>query len=123
MDKNKGIIGERLYYLRKKNKFEVNYITNKLDIARSTLNGYEAGTRSPNAEMLVKLSELYNTTVDFIIGKTEIESPNESETLKHFMNTKEFVYNGKKLSEEDTETIRRLAELIDKTILDKYKEK
>lgn len=122
MKNSKMIIGKRLKYLRKKQKVEVNYILDRVDIARSTYNGYEAGTREPNGDKLVKLAEVFNTTVDFLMGRTDEDLPMDQDTLQKFMQADEFVYKGQPLSKEDTEAIKKFANLINSTILDKYKD-
>jgi len=73
MNEHKAIIGKRLYRLRKNKNYPVNYVTDRLGIARSTYNNWEAGNRAPNGEKLVKLADIFDTTVDYITGKTDVE--------------------------------------------------
>ena len=41
-----------------------------LGIPYTTYVNYEKGYREPNSEMLIKIADLFDTTVDYIIGKT-----------------------------------------------------
>ncbi|MEI5909429.1 helix-turn-helix transcriptional regulator [Bacillus spongiae] len=112
MDENyKSIIGERLKLLRKKRKFEVNKIIAELDIARSTYTGWESGYRSPNGKYLVQLSKLFNTSVDYITGKTEDDSPIDADELKDILSKSKIKYDGKELTEEQAKKVLDLLEV------------
>lgn len=123
MEDYKNIVGERLKYLRKKNNYPVKKITDFLNMPRSTYSGYELGRRSPKGDTLVKLAELFDTTVDFITGKTDDDSPNlfgskqDNVPIEKILENKSFTYKGRKLTEEE-ETL--IANLI-KTVLDNKK--
>ena len=45
-------------------------VANYLDIGQTTYSGYETGYRRPTPEMLCKLANLYNVTVDELLGRT-----------------------------------------------------
>ena len=40
-----------------------------LNIAKSTYASYEYGKREPNIEMLTKIANHYNVTVDYLLGR------------------------------------------------------
>jgi transcriptional regulator with XRE-family HTH domain len=107
----KDIIGTRLRYLRKKRKIPIAQITKALNIARSTYTNYEQGHRAPNGERLVSLAKIFDTSVDFITGKTDAEelSQEVTEVLNQGIKSGKFVHNGKPISEEQA---KQLADLI-----------
>jgi transcriptional regulator with XRE-family HTH domain len=39
-----------------------------LDVAQTTYSGYETGRTEPDIKTLIKIADLYNTTVDIVIG-------------------------------------------------------
>lgn len=47
-----------------------------LDVAQTTYSGYETGRNEPDIKTLIKIADLYSTTVDVIIGHDL--KPNES---------------------------------------------
>lgn len=46
-----------------------------LKIDQSTYGKYELGKRQPDSEMLKKLADIFNTSVDYILGRTEKYNP------------------------------------------------
>lgn len=48
-------------------------VAQSLNIAPNTLSQYETGTRNIPNEVLVKLADLYGTSVDYLLGKTDIK--------------------------------------------------
>lgn len=41
-----------------------------LNISVSTLGMYEQGRREPNIDMLIKLADYFNVTLDFLVGRS-----------------------------------------------------
>jgi len=50
-------------------------IAKNLNIAERTYSGYETGNRNIPNEILIKLADLYNTSIDYILGRTNIKKP------------------------------------------------
>ncbi|WP_312645152.1 helix-turn-helix transcriptional regulator [Hydrogenoanaerobacterium sp.] len=46
----------------------------ELNVSQETISGYEIGKAVPPAEMLVKLADSLGTSVDYILGRTDIKS-------------------------------------------------
>lgn len=42
-----------------------------LEIPYTTYVSWEKGDREPNSEMLIKLAEFFDTTIDYLIGRTD----------------------------------------------------
>lgn len=111
MNEYKTIIGERLQYLRKKQKMPVANITGPLGIERSTYTNWERGYRSPNGGKLVELASVFNTSVDFLTGKTDNEELNREvvDAITQGIKEGKFVHNGKPLTEKQA---KQLADVI-----------
>lgn len=60
--------GLRLKELREAKHLTQSDVANRLDVTRATISGYECNTITPSLEMLIKLTLLYNTSVDYILG-------------------------------------------------------
>ncbi len=60
----------RLKDLREDNDYTQSYIASLLGVRQNTYSQYECEKREIPISMLIKLSELYGTSVDYIIGLT-----------------------------------------------------
>jgi transcriptional regulator with XRE-family HTH domain len=63
-----GLVSENIKYLRKKIGLTQEQMAERLGIKRSLLGAYEEGRADPRIANLVKFSEIFNITVDQIIG-------------------------------------------------------
>ena len=61
-------LGESLKKMRKQYKMTQEDIAKLLGISRSGYTYYETGKTVPSVEVLQKLSAIYNTTIDVIVG-------------------------------------------------------
>lgn len=71
MKKEQGLIGLKI--VRKQKKYSQLKVALDLSISREAISYYENGKRSPDMEMLVKLSEYFNVSIDFLITGKEFE--------------------------------------------------
>ena len=69
MEKNDGLLGLKL--IRKQKNLNQLKVALDLNISREALSHYENGKRSPDIQMLRKLSEYFNTSIDFLINGKE----------------------------------------------------
>jgi transcriptional regulator with XRE-family HTH domain len=53
--------------MRKRKKYSQLKVAMDLAISREALSYYETGKRSPDVEMLVKLSRYFNVSIDYLI--------------------------------------------------------
>lgn len=52
-------------------------LADKINGAKSTIAMYENETRKPSLEILVKLSEIFNCSIDYILCKSDIKNPEQ----------------------------------------------
>lgn len=64
---------EGLKTIRKKKGFNQLKVAMDLSISREALSYYENGKRNPDIEMLCKLSDYYNVSIDYLIRGKEFE--------------------------------------------------
>lgn len=62
---------DRLTELRKSKRWSLQYIADRLGIAKSTYAGYESGYREPSLEAVKMLADLFDTSVDFLLGRMD----------------------------------------------------
>lgn len=65
---SKHTLGERLRNFRKENGYAQSHLANILGIERSTYTYYETGKTVPVIFDLMRLADLYNTTLDDLMG-------------------------------------------------------
>lgn len=56
--------------LRKDKKWSQLELAERLNISKSSVNMYERGEREPNSEMLIKIADLFDVSIDFLIGRS-----------------------------------------------------
>ena len=71
MGENRGLVGLRI--IRKQKKLNQLKVALDLSISREALSHYENGKRSPDVEMLKKLSRYFNVSIDFLINGEEFK--------------------------------------------------
>lgn len=64
------MFSERLKQLRKLKKLTHEYMANLLGMTRQGYGNYENGKREPDQETLEKLADFFETSVDYLLGRT-----------------------------------------------------
>lgn len=67
----------RIKKLREEFGYTQQDLANKINGAKSTVAMYENETRKPSMEILIKLSDLLNCSIDYLLCKTDIRNPGE----------------------------------------------
>lgn len=62
---------ERLKQLRETKNMTQVRLGIELGVSQETISGYEIGKAAPPADMLVKLADILDTSVDYILGRTD----------------------------------------------------
>ena len=65
---------ERLKTLRKQVKLTQAQIAEKLNISQQAYASWEHGTKKPTQENLVKIAQVLNVSVDYLVGNSEKKS-------------------------------------------------
>lgn len=69
----------RIKILREELNMTQQELADKLDGAKSTVAMYEKGDRKPSMEVLLKLSEIFDCSIDYILGKSDIRNPEKAQ--------------------------------------------
>ncbi len=64
---NMNIISKYLQFLRKSHNYTQDDLAQKLDISRQAVSKWETGTSVPDLEILLKISKLYDITINDIL--------------------------------------------------------
>lgn len=67
------IVAERLKALKIASNMTQKQVAEKLNIASSTYSKYELGEHTPGLEMLLKISQLYDISIEYLAGYSDQE--------------------------------------------------
>lgn len=68
------ILASRLKQLRKEKGYTQNQVEIYCDITEKTYQNYELMTREPKIQILIRISDLFDTTIDYLVGRTDRKS-------------------------------------------------
>ncbi len=89
--KQKLKIGERIKSLRKEYDFTQKQLADMLNYGHTAISNYETGKNEPSIADLIKLSEIFQVSVDYLLCKTNIKNPYLStESLEIFNEFKSY---------------------------------
>jgi transcriptional regulator with XRE-family HTH domain len=63
------MIGERLKELREKKNMTQDDLCKELNIRQATLSHYENNKRTPDLEMLIKISKVFGVSIDYLADR------------------------------------------------------
>lgn len=101
----------RIKFLREELNMTQQELADKINGAKSTIAMYEKGDRKPSMEVLISLSEIFNCSIDYLLGKSEIRNPEELKKIP-FANAGGLNVNG--LDEEDLLELQKQIDYIKK---------
>lgn len=88
-------------------------LADKIEGAKSSVAMYEKGDRKPSLEVLVKLSEIFNCSIDYLLGKSDIRnSENNADDLLDLAKVGFTKENYNPPTEKQKEQIRTIIETI-----------
>ncbi len=67
------MIGERIKDLREKLNMTQTALARRLGLSRSAVNAWEMGVSIPSVPYLLQLSELFQVSVDYLLGRSQRE--------------------------------------------------
>ena len=65
----------RLKQLREEKGLKQPDLSRLLNASQQTISAYETGQRDPDTETLIKLSEIFDVSIDYLLGTTNIRNP------------------------------------------------
>lgn len=112
-------IGERIKFLRTEKGLTQTELAKILNIARSTLSQYESNQRTPSDDMKLKLSSIFNVSIDYLIGKTDIKNYLDEPNVTVALHSDETSLDYSDLSDEAKKEVQDFIEYV----RHKYKDK
>jgi transcriptional regulator with XRE-family HTH domain len=109
-----SIFSKRLKELRKNHMTTQEELAKYLGVGRPTIAGYETKGKQPSFEILDKIADFFNVSIDYLLGRSNIERPEGMRLMdspdKNYTDN-EIVNEIEKLSLESQEDLKKLIEL------------
>lgn len=103
---------KKLRALRDKNNMTQKDVAKRLNVARSTIAGYETKDRQPSHEKLTTLADLFHVTVDYLL-EDETIALESSQCVTHESMEKMLIARYRKLSPESKERLMDYLHLLE----------
>ncbi|MCI7605976.1 MAG: helix-turn-helix domain-containing protein [Spirochaetales bacterium] len=65
------MVGENIIFLRKRNGMTQEALSERINVSRQTVAKWERGESEPDCSSLVRLSTLFDVTIDALVGNVE----------------------------------------------------
>lgn len=75
------MLGYRIKRLREDKGLQQKDLAKKLDVSPSAIGMYERDEREPNNDLLIKLADFFNVSVDYLLGNSDLK--NTESTIKY----------------------------------------
>lgn len=103
--------GNNLKKIRQENEMTQEELAKKINTSRSNIANYENDKNMPSIEILNKLSEIFNCSIDYLLGKSDVRNPDELKKVP-FANAGGLDTTG--LDEDDLKELQKQVDYIKK---------
>lgn len=101
--------GTRLTNLRKNLKLTQQELADKLGISRAALSHYEKDRRDPDSDTLIKLSDFFEVTIDYLLKGEDFHTK-----AKEIMDNPDLQYAARDGEISEAEALDRIARILEK---------
>lgn len=117
----KNHLPERLRQLREEKEWTQEQLGEILNVSGATVNRYEKGLRNPAPETMVKLAEIFNISLDYLLGRFDSRWPSQAAEMpqKYHRNSEQLSDIGEQLPDEARKELAYLKEYIIKKYQDR----
>lgn len=70
---NKISFAMRLKKLREQKKLNQTELANLLEVSNGSISKWERGDRQPDYETLEKIADIFNVTIDYLLGRSDVK--------------------------------------------------
>lgn len=73
----------RLKFLRNEKGDNLEKVAKYLNVSMQTISNYENEKRDMTPDTIIKLSEYFGVSTDYLLGKSDIRNPEQLKNIKH----------------------------------------
>lgn len=106
-----NILGKRIRILREEKDLQQKKLADDLGISRYQLSRYEGGQSNPDPELIARISNYFNVTTDYLLGKTNKPELTEEEDFDAFKENPSLERWYRELPKNKEEDLRRLKKI------------
>ncbi|MBQ8234899.1 MAG: helix-turn-helix transcriptional regulator [Bacilli bacterium] len=92
---------ENLRIIREKRNINQVKIAVDLEISQESISKYETGKAFPSKDILIKLANYLNCSVDYLLGRTDNPTVNREKKSNNDENIENLIFRYKRLSDEN----------------------
>lgn len=92
---------ENLRIIREKRNINQQKIAVELEISQESISKYENGNAFPSREILIKLADYLNCSIDYLLGRTDNTSLNKEKISTEDEKIENLIFRYNKLSDEN----------------------
>lgn len=104
---------KRLKALRLKNKMTQEYVAGRLNVARSTIAGYETKNRQPSHEKLTALANLFHVSIDYLLDGDKTITMTSSQSAVEPVTERNFFDRYRRLSAKSQNDVLEYIHLME----------
>ena len=91
-------LGERIRQLREESEMTGEQLGKKLNVSKQSISKWENDTSNPDIDTIRKIASIFNTTVDYLSGDSDIRNPYITEGIE--IKEEQEKYNVTKLDDD-----------------------
>lgn len=91
-------LGERIRQLREESEMTGEQLGKKLNVSKQSISKWENDTSNPDIDTIRKIASIFNTTVDYLSGNSDIRNPYITEGIE--IKEEQEKYNVTKLDDD-----------------------
>lgn len=92
---------ENLRIIREKRNINQQKIAVELEISQESISKYETGKAFPSKEILIKLADYLNCSIDYLLGRTDNPNLNKEKTSAKDEKIENLIFRYNRLSDEN----------------------
>lgn len=92
---------ENLRIIREKRNINQQKIAVELEISQESISKYETGKAFPSKDILIKLADYLNCSIDYLLGRTENPNVNRDNVFNNDEKIENLIFRYNRLSDEN----------------------
>lgn len=99
------MLSKRIKQIREENSLSQQKLADILGVSQQAVAKWEGGKAEPDSAMLLNISNIFNVSIDYLLGKTNVRNYLDTETIAAH-------HEGDEWTEEELEEIERFKEFV-----------